>query len=86
MNAATVLEGRYRRLLAMYPAEHRRKHQDEMLGVLMTGARAGQHRPGLADTADLIWGALLIRLRPPARAPRGRSGVTRWPWSASSCL
>jgi hypothetical protein len=59
-----VLEGRYRRLLAMYPAEHRRKHQDEMLGVLMTGARAGQHWPGLADTANLIWGALLIRLRP----------------------
>ena len=72
MNAAEVLEGRYRRLLAMYPAEHRRKHQDEMLGVLMTGARAGQHRPGLADTADLIWGALLIRLRP------ARPG-TAWP-------
>ncbi|MGH3125071.1 MAG: hypothetical protein ACRDND_29160, partial [Streptosporangiaceae bacterium] len=72
MSAAAVLEGRYRRLLVMYPAEHRRKHQDEMLGVLMTGARAGQHRPGLADTANLIWGALLIRLRP------ARPG-TAWP-------
>ena len=70
MNA--TLEDRYRRMLAMYPAEHRRKHQDEMLGVLMTGARAGQHRPGLADTANLIWGALLIRLRP------ARPG-TAWP-------
>ena len=72
MTAAPALEGRYRRLLAMYPAEHRRKHQDEMLGVLMTGARAGQHRPGLADTANLVWGALLIRLRP------ARPG-TAWP-------
>ena len=72
MSAAPVLEGRYRRLLRMYPAAHRRKHQDEMLGVLMTGARAGQHRPGLADTANLIWGALLIRLRP------ARPG-TAWP-------
>ncbi len=72
MNGATLLERRYRRLLRMYPAEHRRKHQDEMLGVLMTGARAGQHQPGLADTANLIWGALLIRLRP---ARRG----TAWP-------
>jgi hypothetical protein len=72
MNGATVLEGRYRRLLRMYPAEHRRRHQDEMLGVLMTGARAGQHRPGPADTANLIWGALLIRLRP------ARPG-TAWP-------
>ena len=72
MNASGPLEGRYRRLLAIYPAGHRRQHQDEMLGVLMTGARAGQQRPGLADTADLIWGALLIRLRP---ARRG----TAWP-------
>ena len=54
MSAAAVLEGRYRRLLAMYPAEHRRKHQDEMLGVLMTGARAGQHRPGLAPLAGVL--------------------------------
>jgi hypothetical protein len=68
----TTLEDRYRRLLAMYPAGHRRKHQDEMLAVLMTGANAGQRRPGLADTANLIWGALLIRLRP---ARRG----TAWP-------
>jgi hypothetical protein len=35
-----------------------------MLGVLMTGARAGQRRPGLAESADLIRGALRIRLRP----------------------
>ncbi len=72
MSAPAPLEGRYRRLLRVYPAEHRGKHHDEMLGVLMTGARAGQHRPGLADTANLIWGALLIRVRP------ARPG-TAWP-------
>ena len=72
MSAAADLEGRYRRLMRMYPAEHRRKHQDEMLGVLMTGAHAGQRRPGPADTANLVWGALLIRLRP------ARPG-TAWP-------
>ena len=72
MSAATDLEGRYRRLLRMYPPEHRRKHQDEMLGVLMTGAHAGQRRPGPVDTANLTWGALLIRLRP------ARPG-TAWP-------
>jgi hypothetical protein len=72
VSAAAVLEGRYRRLLRMYPAGHRRKHLDEMLGVLMTGAHAGQRRPGLADTANLAWGALLIRLRP------ARPG-TAWP-------
>jgi len=72
VSAAPALEGRYRRLLRMYPSAHRRQHQDEMLGVLMTGARAGQHRPGLADAANLTWGALLIRLRP------ARPG-TAWP-------
>jgi hypothetical protein len=63
MNGTAELEGRYRRLLALYPAEHRRAHEDEMLGVLMTGARAGQGRPGLAESADLILGALRLRLR-----------------------
>lgn len=61
---SATLEGRYRRLLAVYPAGHRRRHQDEMLGVLMTGARAGQRWPGLTDAADLLAGALRIRLRP----------------------
>jgi hypothetical protein len=58
------LERRYRRLLALYPAAHRSAHEQEMLGVLMTGARAGQRLPGLAESADLIWGAVRIRLRP----------------------
>ena len=49
MNASPALEGRYRGCWRMYPAVHRRAHQDEMLGVLMTGARAGQRRPGLAE-------------------------------------
>jgi hypothetical protein len=65
VSAAGPLEGRYRRLLAIYPAGHRRQHQDEMLGVLMTGARAGQRWPGLRDSVDLVAGALRIRLRPP---------------------
>lgn len=63
MSGTAGLEGRYLRLLALFPAEHRRAHQEEMLGVLMTGARAGQRRPGLAESADLIRGALRIRLR-----------------------
>ena len=64
MSGAGRLERGYRRQLALYPAEHRRAHEEEMLGVLMTGARAGQRLPGLAESADLIWGAMLIRFRP----------------------
>src|SRR5512139_3838434 len=57
------LEIRYRRLLRAFPADHRDHHGDEMLGVLMATARPGQRRPALADTADLLRGALLLRLR-----------------------
>jgi hypothetical protein len=53
---------RYRRLLAVYPAEHRRAYEEEMVGVLMAGAEPGQRRPALADAADLIWSGLVARL------------------------
>jgi hypothetical protein len=66
---ADRLERAYRRLLACYPARHRGPHGEEMLGVLLAAAPDGQRRPGLRDAANLVWGALLIRLRPsPARA------------------
>jgi len=74
MSGEDELERAYRRLLALYPAGHRRVHEQEILGVLMTGARAGQRRPGLAESVDLIWGALLIRLRP------GRYGAAGPEW------
>ena len=69
------MEQRYRRLLALYPKDHRREHAEEMVGVLLTAAddtrvrapepvawalRFGQHT---ADSADLIAGALRIRGR-----------------------
>lgn len=57
------LEQRYRRLLRWYPAEHRARHDEEMLGVLMDNSESGQRRPGTAESANLIWGGLRIRLR-----------------------
>ena len=70
------LEKRYRRLLALYPQDHRREHAEEMVGVLLASAaadaryragtpatrvlQAGQHA---ADCADLIAGACRIRSR-----------------------
>ena len=52
--AAAGLEARYRRLLCMYPADHRSVHRDEMLGVLMAAAEPGQDRPGLSESANLL--------------------------------
>jgi hypothetical protein len=78
MNGPGPLERGYRRLLGLYPAEHRRAHEEEMLGVLMTGPRAGQRHPRLAESANLIWGALRIGLRPGSHGspdPRWRDAL-----------
>ncbi|MEO3854945.1 hypothetical protein [Acrocarpospora sp. B8E8] len=72
----TALEARYRRLLRWYPQAHRAMHEEEMLGVLMAGAEPGRTRPKVAESADLIRGAVRIRLRHafgPESAPSWRS-------------
>jgi hypothetical protein len=71
--APAGLEARYRRLLRWYPAEHRAVHCDEMLGVLMSGAPQDRDRPGIAESANVLLGALRIRVRP-GRALSGRDG------------
>ena len=58
------LERGYRWLLACYPAAYRRVHEEEMLAVLMTAAPDGKHWPGMAEAADLIWGAVRVRCEP----------------------
>jgi hypothetical protein len=69
MTDVTHLERRYRRLLSWYPKAFRREHEDEMLVVLMAGARDGRRRPGLVDSADLIRNAIWMRVRPWAQRP-----------------
>ena len=58
------LERAYRRLLGWYPRDFRRENEQEILAVLMADAPEGKHRPGLAQSADLIRGGLWLRLRP----------------------
>ncbi len=70
MTEQAGLERGYRRLLACYPKAYRRDNGDEILGVLMATAREGQRRVGLAESADLVRGALRMRLRPPSPPPR----------------
>jgi hypothetical protein len=43
----TTLENRYRRLLALFPRDHRLLYEEEMIGVLMADAESGQGRPSL---------------------------------------
>jgi len=63
MTDSTRLERRYRRLLAFYPKAYRREHEDEILAVLMTTAAAGQKRPRLAESANLLRSAIVMRAR-----------------------
>jgi hypothetical protein len=55
------LETQYRRLLAFYPAEHRRFYEDEMIGVLMDSARPGQRHPATGEALSLLWSGLSAR-------------------------
>jgi hypothetical protein len=70
MSEPAGLERGYRRLLAWYPRAYRRENEEEILAVLLASAYDGQQQPGLAASADLIKGAMRMRLWPPARAPR----------------
>jgi hypothetical protein len=58
------LEQGYRRLLTWYPPWFRSQQGEEMLAVLMAGARPGQRRPGLMESIDVLRSALRMRLRP----------------------
>ncbi|GII79701.1 hypothetical protein Sru01_46830 [Sphaerisporangium rufum] len=73
------LEAAYRRLLAVYPRDHRARHEEEMIGVLMAGARPGQLRPHFLDVTDLLWGASRVHARRafgPGSAGAWRAGLT----------
>ncbi|WP_156756158.1 hypothetical protein [Actinokineospora pegani] len=56
------LERRYRRLLGLYPRDHREDNGEEMLGVLLESA-GDRRKPGWRDSADLVRGAVQLHLR-----------------------
>ena len=77
MSYSPELERGYRRLLACYPRAFRRENADEIIGVLLATAAEDQRRVGLAEAADLIRGALRMRLRPTGRPPGAVRGAIR---------
>lgn len=62
MTDSAQLEHGYRRVLACYPKAFRRANEDEILAVLMATAAEGQQRVGLAESVDLLRGALRMHL------------------------
>jgi hypothetical protein len=64
VTASEELERRYRRWLRWYPPSFRCEYEEEILGVLLAGARDGQRRPGLVECVDLMANGLRLRMRP----------------------
>ena len=62
MTGSPKLERRYRRVLACYPKAFRRESGEEILAVLLATAAEGQRRVGLAESVDLLRGALRMHL------------------------
>ena len=77
MNGQDRLERGYRRLLACYPRSFRRDSEDEIVAVLLATAEEDQQRVRLTEAADLIRGALRMRLRPACPPPRSVRGAVR---------
>ena len=84
MADSASLERGYRRLLAFYPRAFRRENEEEILAVLMACAPDGQTRPSLEAAADLVKGAVRMRLRPRAGQPRTVSAAVRLMWAGAA--
>jgi hypothetical protein len=87
--AADVLERRYRRLFACYPASYRATSEDEMLGVAMAGTKPGQRWPALGELRSLILGGARMRLGGlwlAARTPAWRDGCAAFAFLAAALL
>jgi hypothetical protein len=69
MTDISPLEQGYRRVLGCYPGAFRRESEEEILAVLMSTAHEGQRRVGLAESTDLLMGALRMHLGL-SRSPR----------------
>ena len=61
-SSSAELERAYRRLVACYPRSFKRENAEEIIAVLLATAREDQRRPSLAEAADLLRGALRMRL------------------------
>lgn len=69
MTGQEKLERGYRRVLACYPRSFLSDSEDEIVAVLLATADEGQQRVGLAESANLIMGALRMHLGM-SRSPR----------------
>jgi len=72
-SADEVLERRYRRLLAWYPAAYRAANEDDMLGVALARSASGQRWPEPGEAVNLIVSGIGERLAGMLRRPDQRA-------------
>lgn len=61
MTANPILERRYRRLLLLYPAAFRERHEEEMIAILLSGSAPNQRHPRIGEVIDLASHGLGLR-------------------------
>lgn len=61
-SSSAQLERGYRWLVACYPRSFRRENTEEIIAVLLATAAEDQRRPSAAEAADLLRGAVRMRL------------------------
>jgi hypothetical protein len=69
------LERWYRRLVACYPRSFRSESTEELVSVLLATARDDQRRPTIPEAADLLRGAVRMRM-----------GMSRSPWTVRAAV
>jgi len=69
------LERWYRRLVACYPRSFRSQNTEEIIAVLLATAHDDQRRPSISEAADLLRGAVRMRM-----------GMSRSPWTVRSAV
>jgi hypothetical protein len=72
---SAALERWYRRLVACYPRSFRAETTEELVSVLLATARDDQRRPTVPEAADLLRGAVRMRM-----------GMSRSPWTVRAAV
>jgi hypothetical protein len=74
-SGSAELERWYRRLVACYPRSFRSQNMEEIIAVLLATARDDQRRPSIPEAADLLRGAVRMRM-----------GISRSPWTVRTAV
>ncbi len=82
----SVLERRYRRLLALLPRSYAEEAGPELLGIWIDGAKPGQRWPRAADLLDIVRLAFVVRYMLDTGGKSGRVALSGFVFAAQLVL